>query len=243
MSERRVAVIGASTGVGAAVSVAASQAGARVAIVARRHDLLRRVADQCTGVSVHQGDVRKPTSVGDAIRTAIDALGGLDVLVYAAGMSPLGMAVDTSFADWQAVFETNVIGLGLSFAASADALSASRGRVLSLSSYSMRDPKAGLVPYAASKAALEKLMQGLRAEHPQVSFSVVSIAATAGTEFTRDFDPTVAAAMEERWKSAGTFGYQPMLAGDVAEQIIAVMAAPMVVEKLTLVGPTALLSD
>jgi hypothetical protein len=82
-------------------------------------------------------------------------------------------------------------------------------------------------------------MRGLCREQPAVSFSTVTIANTTPTEFTRDFDPVIAGSMEKLWRAAGSFGYDPMPLADVAEQLADLLAAPMVVESITLVGPAA----
>ena len=234
---RRILVVGASAGIGRGAAQALSRRGASVAVSGRRAAEKASAASEAGAVHSIVCDVRDEEATRAMVADAIGQLGGLDVLVYTAGMSPLALVADTPFATWQAVLEVNVIGLAITYAAASKALEVSQGRVVALSSYSRADPKAGLVPYAASKAALETLMLGLRREQPTVSFSVVTVAYTAPTEFMRDFDPNLRQ-LERLWRAAGSFGYGIMNVNDVAEQIADVIAAPMVVESVTLVGPS-----
>ena len=236
---RRILVVGASAGVGRAAAGALSRRGAVMAVSGRRPAETAAAAAEAGAVLSVACDVRDDAAIRAMVADSVERLGGLDALLYTAGTSPLALVADTPFGSWQAVLEVNVIGLAITYAAASKALEASQGRVVALSSYSTRDPKAGLVPYAASKAALETLMQGLRREQPSVSFSTVTIANTVPSEFTRDFDPDTARSLESRWRAAGSFGYAPIDAADVAEQIADVIAAPMVVEAVTLVGPSA----
>src|SRR5262245_44716951 len=90
---RRALVVGASSGIGAAIARRRAQAGARVALVARRADELARVAGEIEArgagtavVRVH--DVRRAETVPALSRDVCDALGGLDLVVYAAGVMP-----------------------------------------------------------------------------------------------------------------------------------------------------------
>jgi NAD(P)-dependent dehydrogenase (short-subunit alcohol dehydrogenase family) len=233
----RALVIGASAGIGAEAAVALAGRGATVAVCGRRKDRLDEVSERCGAQAALVADVREPGACADVVTGAIEALGGLDALVYTAGASPLARVVDFTVDGWRTVLETNVMGLGLAFASAADRLVDSRGRVVAISSYSVANPKAGLVPYAASKAALATLMRGLRAEHPEVSFCTVAVANTEGTDFMRDFDETAFSQLRGLWERTGLLNYEPMTLPAVADQIASVVAAPMVVEELTLVGP------
>jgi 3-hydroxy acid dehydrogenase / malonic semialdehyde reductase len=98
-------VTGASSGIGAATARALRQDGVRVAAGARRTDRL----DGDVNLEL---DVTDPASCERFVREAVDALGGLDILVNAAG---LGLGRDpfweSSEGDEEIVLETNVHGL------------------------------------------------------------------------------------------------------------------------------------
>jgi NAD(P)-dependent dehydrogenase (short-subunit alcohol dehydrogenase family) len=231
----RVLIVGASSGIGRAVARAASAAGAIVALSARRSDELEAAAAQCTGKAFSVvGDVRSAEDCRRVVEESVALLGGLDSVVYATGASQMALVCDTDGEEWRRILETNVIGAALVFAAAEAELTANRGQLLVLSSASRRRPKAGLVAYAASKAALEKLIEGLRTEHPEVAFTVVTVGPTSGTEFARDFDPAVAEQLMDRWRAAGSLAPGSMTSEDVADRIVECLGSPVRTEELFL---------
>jgi NADP-dependent 3-hydroxy acid dehydrogenase YdfG len=234
-SAPRVLVVGASSGVGRAVALALGRAGVRVMGSARRRERLATLCAEGEGnVTVVVGDVRREESCQEVVAAAVDALGGVDVVVYAAGVSNLALVCDTSYDEWQRIFETNVVGAGRIFASACDQLVANRGQMLFLSSISVQRPKPGLVPYAASKAALHKLVEGLRTERPEIAFTMFTIGPTAGGEFASGFDPVLADRLTQVWKSGGFLAPGQMSADDVADRVLQCLMAPMRTEDVVL---------
>jgi NAD(P)-dependent dehydrogenase (short-subunit alcohol dehydrogenase family) len=232
---QRLLVVGASSGVGAATAIAAAGGGASVILAARRVGRLEAVAAQCDSRAVAvECDVRQPEDCKTVVDKAVATLGGLDAVVYSAGVSDLAAVVDTPAEEWYRILETNVVGAALVFAAASGHLQQSRGSMIVISSISVLRPKPGLVPYAASKAALQKLIEGLRSEHPDISFTVVTIGPTAGGEFGRGFDPTLAAALTEQWKQQGYLAPGQMPAHEVARRILDCVTASSRTEELVL---------
>src|SRR5437868_5801861 len=80
-----VLVTGASSGIGAATARAASKAGAKVVLVARREDRIRKLASELSHALAVRADVTRPEEVRAAVRAAVDAFGRVDVLVNNAG--------------------------------------------------------------------------------------------------------------------------------------------------------------
>ena len=231
----RVLVVGASSGVGHAVARALAAGGSPVAAVARRGDRLAGLTAEAPGrVSAIVGDVGAEAGCGEAVAAAVRALGGLDAVVYAAGVSDMALVKDTGFDEWRRILDTNVIGMARVFAHAREQLVASRGQMVALSSVSEMRPKPGLVAYAASKAALRKLIEGLRTENPEVAFTLVSIGPTGPTEFGRGFDPGVMEAMKARWIAGGFLAPGRMTVEDVAARIVGCLTAPMRTEDLVL---------
>jgi 3-hydroxy acid dehydrogenase/malonic semialdehyde reductase len=103
---RSAVVTGASSGIGAATALALAREGARVVGGARRIDRI-----QAPVVPVEL-DVTDPASCEQFVQGAVDELGGIDILVNAAGLA-LGRDPfdDSSEADEHTVLETNVNGL------------------------------------------------------------------------------------------------------------------------------------
>ena len=86
--------MGATSGVGRALAAAAAAAGARVVAVGRRADRLEGLVAERHGDLVGlRADVRVADDCRRIVEEAVDVLGGLDALLYASGVSPLGRLV------------------------------------------------------------------------------------------------------------------------------------------------------
>jgi NADP-dependent 3-hydroxy acid dehydrogenase YdfG len=108
---RTAVVTGASSGIGAATSVRLAEAGYRVVLTARRTDRLDAVAKQITAAGgiaeVHQLDVTDRP----AVDTLAASLASCDVLVAnAGGAIGADTVAESSPADWQAMYDVNVLG-------------------------------------------------------------------------------------------------------------------------------------
>ena len=181
----KVVVVGASSGLGRCIAVGLGQRGARVALMARRKDRLADAAAEAGPDSVAVPcDVTDESSCRQAVGDAADAMGGIDGLVYATGIGPLVRMVDTDASIWRRTLDTNVIGASLITAAALPHLEASRGTAAYLSSISASHtaPWPGLGAYAVSKAALDKLVEAWRAEHPHLGFTRITVGDCAGGE-------------------------------------------------------------
>lgn len=241
---RKALVVGASAGIGRAIAAELVSAGASVALAARRLDVLREAVNEAGGGVAIAGDV---CDAGDCARIVDDsaaALGGLDLLVFAVGVAPLRRLVDTSADDWRRVFETNTIGVQQVVRAAIPLLG-DAGTVAVLSSESVGRPRTGLVPYTASKAALEESLRGWRTEHPGVRFTCITVGATVPTEFGTDFDPGVMASVFDDWTRHGLWQERFMDTAGVARVVVGTLAAaaasPSVgIEQLTIRSPSGI---
>jgi NAD(P)-dependent dehydrogenase (short-subunit alcohol dehydrogenase family) len=236
---RRLLVVGATSGVGRAIAAAAAADGARVVAVGRRSHRLDELVAQGHGEVVGvRADVRLEADCVRMVDEAAAALGGLDALVYAAGMSPLGRLVDTGADEWHAVLETNVVGAALVCRRAIPHLQASNGRTVFLSSISVEDPRPFLVPYGASKAALDSLIRGWRNEHPDLCFARVVVGPTA-TEFGTGWDPATLGELAEVRAERGLVKATIMTADEVAAQVLDVLTAPVWIDDLRLMPPNS----
>ncbi len=206
----RTVVVGASSGLGRCIGIGLAQRGAHVALLARRRDRLDDAAKEAgPGTLAIECDVTDESSCLTAIGEAVAGLGGLDALVYAPGIGPLAHLVDTDAETWRQVFDTNVTGAAVVTRAAIPDLTAAGGTVVYLSSVSasLTPPWPGLGAYAVSKAALDKLVEAWRAEHPQVGFTRVVVGDCAGgdgdsqTEFANLWNPELAAEFASVWLS------------------------------------------
>jgi NAD(P)-dependent dehydrogenase (short-subunit alcohol dehydrogenase family) len=181
----RTVVVGASSGLGRCIGIGLAQRGGQVALLARRRSLLDDAAKEAgPGTLVIECDVTDEASCRSAIAEAAAGLGGIDALVYAPGIGPLRKLVDTDAETWARTFATNVTGAALVTAAAIPHLTESTGAAVYLSSVSASQtpPWPGLGAYAVSKAALDKLVEAWRAEHPEISFTRLVVGDCAGGE-------------------------------------------------------------
>jgi NAD(P)-dependent dehydrogenase (short-subunit alcohol dehydrogenase family) len=230
LAGRRVLIVGGSSGIGRATGVAACMAGARVALAARRVDSCREaVAELGADAVALPCDVRDPTACDAVVAAAVEAMGGLDAFVYAVGVSPLVRLADAELETWRTVVDSNLIGASLVCRAALPHLRASKGRALFLSSTSVGRPYPALSIYAASKAALEEMIRGWRAENPDLCFSCIVVGPTIGTEIAATWNMELAAEMVSFWIAHGyDAGTLPVMQSeDVAATVVSVLASPV----------------
>jgi NADP-dependent 3-hydroxy acid dehydrogenase YdfG len=169
LSGRVALVTGASSGIGEATAVALAQAGAAVAIGARRADRLSALAEELDGegarVLTLDLDVTDEASCRDAVARTRAELGGLDVLVNNAGVMLLGTIVGADPEDWRRMLDTNVLGVMYPTHAAIDGmLEQGSGDIVNISSTAGRTARAGAGVYNASKWAVNAFSESLRQE-------------------------------------------------------------------------------
>jgi len=208
----RTVVVGASSGLGRSLAIGLAGRGAHVALLARRRERLEAAAAEAgPGTLVVTCDVTDETSCHTAIEEAAAGLGGIDALVYAPAIGPLVRLVDVDTDTWRRVFDTNVIGAPRVTAAALPHLAVTSGTAVYLSSVSasLTPPWPGLGAYIVSKAALDKLVEAWRAEHPDVGFTRLVVGDCAGgegdsqTEFTTGWDMELAGELGAQWFEKG----------------------------------------
>jgi NAD(P)-dependent dehydrogenase (short-subunit alcohol dehydrogenase family) len=204
----RTVVVGASSGLGRCIAVGLARRGGQVALLARRYDRLVEAAKEAgSGAIAIACDVTDPPSCSAAIQEAARELGGIDGLVYASGVGPLARLVDVDSDTWRKTFDTNVIGAALVTAAAIPHLTSSGGVAAYLSSVSASTttPWPGLGAYAVSKAALDKLVEAWRGEHPGVGFTRIVVGDCGGGEgdslsgFPNEWDVGLAGELYSVW--------------------------------------------
>ena len=204
----RTVVVGASSGLGRCIGIGLAQRGAKTALLARRQQRLEGAAEEAgAGTLAITCDVTDTDSCRSALNDAAAGLGGIDALVYAPGVGPLVRLADMDADTWRHVFDTNVIGAALVTSAALPYLTESSGTAVYLSSVSasVTPPWPGLGAYAVSKAALDKLVEAWRVEHPTVGFSRVIVGECMGGEgdsvpgFADGWDQDLAAEVMPVW--------------------------------------------
>jgi 3-oxoacyl-[acyl-carrier protein] reductase len=151
---RRALVTGAGRGIGAAIAERFAQAGARVAVLDRDLSTANEVASRIDGLAF-QVDLAEPDATRMATLSAIEALGGLDVLVNNAGILYMAPLLEITVDDWDRTFDVNVRSMLLTTQAAATALAASPcASIINMASMGGKVGSPRQAHYAASKAAV-----------------------------------------------------------------------------------------
>ena len=198
-------VVGASSGIGAALARAVAAGGGQVAVSARRSDRLEElVAQMGTGYAV-PGDATDPDDARRVADAAATALGGLDLMVYVAGYGVLQPLVETDPDTWTDVFRVNVGGANLAAAAALEHLGPD-GIAAFVSSRTVDDANPMFATYSATKAALDQCIRVWRHEHPDRRFVRIVMGNTAPTEFADHMRPERLGEALEAWQGLGIPG-------------------------------------
>jgi NAD(P)-dependent dehydrogenase (short-subunit alcohol dehydrogenase family) len=170
LAGRTALVTGANGGLGSHFAQTLADAGADVAVAARRLESLRAVeqAIQSTGRRVHAValDVTDPASVAAAIDQAAAALGPITVLVNNAGIAITKPLLDHTEEDWKQVIEVNLNGAWRVAQAAARHMVRHQqgGSIVNIASILGLRVSAQVPSYAASKAALIQLTKAMALE-------------------------------------------------------------------------------
>lgn len=181
----KVAVItGASSGLGADAAIAYANAGADVALLARRAEKLNEVKAEIekTGHKVIAVgcDVTDEENVKSAIQTVLDTFGHIDILLNNAGIAVRGGVDSMSVDDWDKSFDTNVKGI---FLASKFVIPQMKergyGKIVNIASVNavVADKFDSFIrhSYNSSKAAVVGLTRGMAASYAKYGITVNAI--------------------------------------------------------------------
>ena len=213
-----VMVTGASSGIGEATARAASRAGARLVLAARREDRISSLAEELGDAIAVRCDVTDAEQVARAVRVASERFGRLDVLVNNAGQG-MNAAVDAIDADdFRAVLELNVLAPLVTMQAVIPLMrEQGAGSIVNVGSgITFADlPETGA--YSAAKAGLSKLSAIARVELAEAGIAVSTMYPfVTATEFSTSLrgDQESAANLES------SHAPQPQEPGQVAEAIL-----------------------
>lgn len=209
---KRVVVVGASTGLGRCISLGLVRRGHEVTLMARRKDKLEDAVASASGQAHAVAcDATDRGSCGTAVDEAASTMGGLDAVVYAAGIGPITRLADATKEHWMSTFATNVVGANNVTQAALPHLEPGAGHVLyfSTTGAAYTPPWPGLGVYQTSKAALNHLVEAWRAEVPGINFVRVTIGECIGGEgdghshFNEGWDMDLMGEMMPTWVERG----------------------------------------
>lgn len=218
----RTLVIGASSGIGEAVAVAARARGACVCVAARRFYRLERLSKSLGG-SAYELDVSDPAAIEEVLSAVAADLGGLDALVYTSAVVPFARIRDTDLTTWMHAFAVNAVGASQVMRAAAPYFSRDAVALVTSSEEAGR-PRVGVAAYNASKAALDQIWRSWGVEHPSVNVIRVSLGPTSGTEILRGADQELLADLNRTWAGQGITADSSSDVVDVANTLLSLIA-------------------
>jgi dihydroanticapsin dehydrogenase len=159
LSGKKALMIGAATGIGRAAAIQFVDNGADIVIadinLPAAEETIASLAKSGRRASAVTCDVRDEASVRDAVSTAASQMGGIDTLVFFAGLQKLGHAEQFAAADWDAVFDVNARGTFLATKYAVPFIrKAGGGSVITTSSLAGLRGAPGMTGYAAAKGAV-----------------------------------------------------------------------------------------
>jgi NAD(P)-dependent dehydrogenase (short-subunit alcohol dehydrogenase family) len=244
LNGQRVLIIGASAGLGRAVGMGLARQGVRVALAARRTELVEAAAKEAGANAIGVTcDVCDEASCQAAVKTTVEQFGGLDAVIYTAALDVLAMLEDVTADVWSQAFATNVIGAASVTRAALPHLKESHGKAIYFSSNSgpSGPPWQGLGVYGVTKAGLERLVESLANEHPDVAFTRLVLGVAAGdpsapSQFGSTWDPDLAAAVVPKWSTLPSSAEAMITPQDLTSAIATILESKAHIPSLTILS-------
>ena len=242
IKDKVVAITGASSGIGEATALACAQAGAKVALAARRADRIEELAariqaDGGKAVAI-ETDVADEASARAFIEGAREQLGGLHGLVNNAGVMLLGPVEGADTDQWRQMIDVNCLGLlYCTHAAIPIMREEGAGHIVNLSSVAGRMASLGSAVYNMTKWGVGGFSEGLRQEvlHANIRVTIIE-PGYVETELQghNEGNPIVMQAMEKMREQI-----DPLQASDIADVITHALTRPQHVDiNEVLIRPT-----
>lgn len=162
-----VVVTGASSGLGEATARHLNALGAKVVLGARRIDRLEALAKELSlpDRAIFQTDVTNKEQVKHLVDRAVELHGRIDVILNNAGLMPHSPLVRGKIDDWDRMIDVNLKGVLYGIAAALPHMTVQKsGHIINVSSVAGHKVRPGSSVYAATKAAVRMLSEGLRQE-------------------------------------------------------------------------------
>jgi NADP-dependent 3-hydroxy acid dehydrogenase YdfG len=221
-------VTGASSGIGEATARRLSEAGAAVAVGARRADRLEALAGEIESnggrALAVPSDIADESQAKALVERAARELGRLDVLVNNAGLMLLGPIEGADTSEWRRMIDVNVLGLlYCTHAALPIMREQGSGHIVNVSSVAGRMARAGVGVYNATKWAVGGFSEALRQEalHSNVRVTLIEPGMVTTELASHNTNPAVLQAMEQMRSEI-----EPLAAEDIAESIYYAVSAP-----------------
>jgi NADP-dependent 3-hydroxy acid dehydrogenase YdfG len=221
-------VTGASSGIGEATARRLSEAGASVALGARRVDRLKALVEEIESNGGRALAV--PTDVSDEsqakalIEDAANELGRLDVLINNAGVMLLGPIEGADTDEWRRMIDVNIFGVLYGTHAALPIMrEQGSGHIVNVSSVAGRVARAGTGVYNATKWAVGAFSEALRQEavYSNIRVTLIEPGMVTTELASHNTNPAVVQAIEQMRAEI-----EPLAAEDIADSIHYAVTAP-----------------
>ncbi len=178
---QKAIIVGASSGIGEALSRKLAQSGCSVAMVARRIDTLKHIAHEldsssCPTPLCYEHDVHDLENITALFQQICHNLGGLDLFIYSAGVMPAVHPEKSDFALDKNIIDTNILGATAWLNEAADRFqTAQAGTLAGVSSVAADRGRRSMIAYAASKAYMDTYLEGMRNRLSRYNVKVATI--------------------------------------------------------------------
>ncbi|MGE3802909.1 MAG: SDR family oxidoreductase [Candidatus Kapaibacterium sp.] len=196
LADKTALITGASSGIGAAIARTLVEAGANVALMARREDALREVGSTLSDQSrllIVPGDVTVESDVRDAFSQTVSKFGSLDILVNNAGYGVFKPVDEMTLQEFSGMIEVNLQGVFLATKYGLRQMYAQGkgGDIVTISSIAGKNGFAGGGGYCASKFGVMGLMESVFHEARSKDVRVITITpGSVDTPFFNDVGMT-----------------------------------------------------
>jgi NAD(P)-dependent dehydrogenase (short-subunit alcohol dehydrogenase family) len=180
LAGKRVLVTGGAKRIGRAIALTLADAGADVAITYRGSQAEAGATVESIRSRGVKGfavacDITDEGSVVGAVKSVMEEMGGIEILVNNAGLFETAPLEEISVEQWDGMFATNTRGPFLVAKAAHRHLKATRGRIVNIGSLGGIHPWATHAHYCTSKAALHMLSHTMaKAWAPEISVNCVA---------------------------------------------------------------------
>lgn len=173
-------VTGGNSGIGYGIAESLLREGYKVAITSRSQERADKAVAELKGVGTGEiiglaVDVRVYAQQADAVQAVLKKWGQLDVFVANAGVGHFAPIEELSLEQWQETIDTNLTGPFYSIKASVEALKASKGYFITISSLAGTNFFAGAAAYNASKFGLTGFSQAVMLDLRDCGIKVTTI--------------------------------------------------------------------
>ncbi len=179
LNKKVIWITGASSGIGRALAIAASHAGAKVILSSRRRDELEAVRLECHNPESHLAlplDLTENTNLEKMAEEVIKNFGQIDILVNNGGITQRSNVNDTDMEVVRKIMETNYFGsVAMTKAALPFMLEKGSGKIVFISSLTGKFGTPLRSIYASSKHAILGFADALRAEVYQTGIRVMAV--------------------------------------------------------------------